>query len=141
MLPSLHDWHLVAYEVHCERRQIKLHARPYDRAAERGTHTLTVVFEGVKGYHFKNDAMGNIIFSLQAVSIDKLLSVQLPEMAESFREAGALGAWVADPAAAPRLVAAEGVRGFLLSSSYGLSGWVLAAKAFVAAGEDSHPTI
>jgi hypothetical protein len=140
MLPSLHDWYLVAYEVHCERRIIKLHARHYDRAKEVGTHTLTVVFEGVDGYHFKNDAMGNIIFSLQSVSIETLLSDHLLEMAESFREAGAFGPWAGDPAAAPGLLVAKGLRGFLLSSSFGLSGWVLAAEAFVATSEDVRPT-
>src|SRR5262245_11261452 len=122
MLPSLHDWYLAAYEVHCERRVIKLHARHYDSAKERGTNTLSVVFEGVEGYHFKNDAMGNIVFSLQAVSIEELLSEHLSEMAESFREAGACGPWADDPAAAPGVLAAKRLKGFLLSSSYGLSG-------------------
>jgi len=77
LLPSLHDYYLVSYEVYCERRTIKLHVRHPDRAKERGVPTLTLIFGGVEGYHFKDDAFGNIIFSLQAV-FRRRVSVRVP---------------------------------------------------------------
>lgn len=116
MLRSFHDHYLVAYKVHCERRTIKLYVRHYDRPMEIGVHTHTVVFEGVEGYHFKDDAFGNIIFSLRQVSIEELLSEYLPEIVESNRIAGAPGRWADDlandPASGPKLLAPKGVKGF-----------------------------
>ena len=133
MLPSLHDNYLVSYEVSCEARQIKLFARR--PTGERRGSNRTIVFSGVEAYHFQDDAFGNIIFSLEEVPAEQLLSQFRSEIAESYRLAGAPGPWAADLASAAEILAARGVRGFVLSSSYGLSGWMLARDASVAADE------
>jgi len=131
-VPSLHDNFLVSYEVNCEARQIKLHAKVDPRdPAKRQKQPRTVVFNGVEGYQFENDAFGNIIFSLEAVSIEQVLAGYGSGIAESYRMAGAPGPWAADLASAAQVLAAKGVQGFILSSSYGLSGWVLAKEALV----------
>jgi hypothetical protein len=84
MLPSLHDDFLVSYEVNCETRQIKLHAKRDPRLpagnAERTDHTI--VFNGVEGYQFENDAFGNIIFSLEAVPVERILATFGSRVAE-----------------------------------------------------------
>jgi hypothetical protein len=67
MLPSFHDDYLVGYEVDCEGRQIKLHIKPAASAVEQAGCS-TVLFTGVEGYHFQNDAFGNIILDLEAVT-------------------------------------------------------------------------
>ena len=75
MLPSLHDYFLISYEVQCEARRITLRARPDTRphpAPDQASDCI-IVFEGVEGYHFWDDAFGNIIFSLTEISIDKVL--------------------------------------------------------------------
>lgn len=75
MLPSLHDNFVVSYEVNCETRQIKLYTRPDPRdAAKREQRPRSIVFNGVEGYQFENDAFGNIIFSLAAVSIEQVFA-------------------------------------------------------------------
>jgi hypothetical protein len=131
-LPSLHDNFLVSYEVDCENRRIKLHTRADPRdPAKRGQRPRTVVFNGVEGYQFENDAFGNIIFSLETVSIELLFAEYGARILESFRQAGAPGPWAADLAAATQSLAASGVQGYRLGSSYGLSGWVLAREASV----------
>jgi hypothetical protein len=133
MLPSLHDDFLVSYEVNCETRQIKLHAKRDPRLpagnAERTDHTI--VFNGVEGYQFENDAFGNIIFSLEAVPVERILATFGSRVAEWYRMAGAPGSWAADLASAPQALTAKGIQGFILSASYGLSGWVLAKEALV----------
>ena len=64
-LPSLLDDFLVSYEVDCAARRIKLRAKRDARVeVNRGLPDRAIVFEGVEGYHFENDAFGNIIFSL-----------------------------------------------------------------------------
>jgi hypothetical protein len=131
-LPSLHDHFLTSYEVNCEARQIKLRARPDARleSASGASLSCTIEFRGVEGYNFENDAFGNIIFSLMEVTVEKILLEHSSEIKESYRMAGA-PAWAADLGAASAILGAKGVRGFVLSSSYGLSGWVLAKEGLV----------
>ncbi|MGL3106159.1 hypothetical protein [Bradyrhizobium sp. BR 1432] len=132
MLPSLHDDFVVSYEVNCESRQIKLHTRPDPRdAAKREQRPRTIVFNGVEGYQFEGDAFGNIIYSLAAVSIERVFAEYGSRIAESYRMSGAPGPWASDLDDAARVLAAKGIKGFVLTSSYGLSGWVLAKEALV----------
>jgi hypothetical protein len=126
MLPSLHDNYLISYSVNCENREISLSARRYQPAED--TLIRTVVFTGVQGYHLMNDAFGNIIFSLSEISLDQFFSEYGSEVAESHRLAGAPGAWAADIATGRETLQSEDVKAFILSSSYGLSGWLLATN-------------
>jgi hypothetical protein len=43
MLPSLHDGFLVSYEVDCETRQIKRHAKRDPKAADLASMRLSVI--------------------------------------------------------------------------------------------------
>ena len=133
MLPALHNDFLVSYEVNCETRQIKLSARPDARndARKEERAARTIVFNGVEGYQFENDAFGNIIYSLDTIPVEKLLAEYGSRIAQSYRLAGAPGSWAADLASATQALTAKGVQGFILSSSLGLSGWVLAKEALV----------
>ena len=132
MLPSFHDDYLVGYEVDCEAREIKLHIKPSTWAEEQGGST--VLFTGVEAYHFANDAFGNIIFNLEVVATAAFVSEYRGELAESFRMCGAPRTWISDPDEASRLLLEKGIQAFVLSSSLGLSGWVLAGEASVVPG-------
>ncbi|MDD1526042.1 hypothetical protein C7U92_09285 [Bradyrhizobium sp. WBOS7] len=96
-----------------------------------------VLFDGVEGYHFWDDAFGNIILSLTEVPVEKLLFDHQSEIKESFRMSGAPGPWAADLDSAGAMLGAKGIRGFELSSSYGLSGWLLAKQVEVKDGPQS----
>jgi hypothetical protein len=131
-LPSLPDDVLVSYEVNCEARQIRLCATRDPRVPagkeERTNHTI--VFNGVEGYQFENDAFENIIFSLDAVPVERLLATYGSRIAESYRMSGAPN-WAANLESATEALTAKGIQGFILTSSYGLSGWVLAKEVLV----------
>jgi hypothetical protein len=129
-LQSLHDNLLVSYAVDCERRTIKLRARRPDWSSRHDRDRL-VVFTGVEGYHFENDAFGNIISALEPISVEELLCRFGSAIRESYRLSGAPGPWAAAVGSASEVLAAKQVQGFLLSSSYGLSGWVLAREALI----------
>jgi hypothetical protein len=130
LLPSLHDYFLVSYEVDCEGRRIRLRAKPDMRAgailSPPSGHVIE--FSGVEAYSFKNDVFGNVIFSLTEVSVEKILLDHGREIEDGYRVAGAPGSWAADLAKASKMLGAKGLMGFVLSSSYGLSGWILAKK-------------
>jgi hypothetical protein len=133
MLPSLHDDFLVSYEVNCETRQIKLRAKRDPRlpTGDEEPTNHTIVFNGVEGYQFENDNFCNVIFSLELISVAKLIATYGSQIKESYRMAGAPGPWAADLASAPQVLMAMGIQGFILSSSHGLSGWILAKEASV----------
>ena len=127
MIPSLHDNFLVSYEVDCERREVKLRARRADWAEEPLTRLIE--FTGVQGYHFQNDAFGNVACSLEEIPLDIFFSEHGSEIVESYRLACAPSPWAGDMNSAQQKLADIDIKAFVLSSSYGLSGWLL-AKTF-----------
>jgi hypothetical protein len=135
--PSIHDNLLVSYEVQCEARTITL--RTEYRGANRPTEFTNVIFQGVQGYRFENDAFGNIIFGVETVTVEYLLAEFGDDISESFRMAGSPGPWAADPGSAAEYLRARGIKGFTLSSSYGLSGWVLAKEITILDAAQSAP--
>jgi hypothetical protein len=89
MTPSIHDNLLISYEVHCEKRTITL--RTEYRVKGKPTEFTNVVFEGVQGYHFENDAFGNIILGLAAAPLERFLTEYGAQISESYRMAGSPG--------------------------------------------------
>jgi hypothetical protein len=124
-LPSLHDNLLVSYTIDSEGRTIRLRARR-PSWPDPSDQDRFVVFGGVEGYALENDAFGNIILSLDPIPLDELLLRFGSAIRESYRLSGAPGGWAADLDTAREVLASRAVQGFLLNSSYGLSGWVLA---------------
>jgi hypothetical protein len=68
MTPSIHDNLLISYEVQCEKQIITL--RTEYRREDKPTEFTNVVLSGVQGYHFENDAFGNIIFDVAEVPVE-----------------------------------------------------------------------
>jgi hypothetical protein len=125
---SVHDNLLVSYDVQCEARVITL--RTEHRVPGKPTEFTSIIFEGVQGYCFQNDAFGNIIFGLETVPVEDLLKEVGMEVAESYRVGGAPGPWAGNLNSAPQYMRERGIKAFVLSSSCGLSGWVLAKEMF-----------
>jgi hypothetical protein len=130
-LPSLHDYLLISYAVNCDAHQIRLRARS---EAWAGSKERTILFDEVEAYSFKNDAFGNVISELREVPLDRVLREHGSEMTKAYRQAGACP-WADNLSSASEVLAAKGVKGFELSASYGLSGWVLAKHAAVVEGD------
>jgi hypothetical protein len=126
MAMSIHDNLLISYEVRCDARTILL--RTEHRLKNEPTEFVNVLFRGVEGYRFENDAFGNIIFDVETVAIDEFLKEHGAEISESYRMAGSPGPWAANLDTALGQLLEQGIQGFILSSSYGLSGWVLARE-------------
>jgi hypothetical protein len=124
MTISVHDNLLVSYEVQCEKRTITL--RTEYRAKDTPAEFANVVFEGVQAYHFEDDAFGNIIFDVTEVPTEYFLRRYSAELSEMNRMAGVPGKWVEALDSAPTYLHEQGIKGYELSSSVGLSGWVLA---------------
>jgi predicted HTH domain antitoxin len=130
-LPSFHDDYLVGYKVDCKARVIRLHIMA--ATLEQGTIS-TVTLAGVEGYRFENDAFGNIILSLEAVTLTQFISDFGSEIRESHRLSGAPGPWAASLEPGQQYLREKEIQAFVLSSSYGMSGWVLAKRVSVTTG-------
>jgi hypothetical protein len=126
MARSVHDNRLVSYEVQCEARTITLHTEC--RVKDKPTEFTNVMFTGVQAYRFENDAFGNIILGLETVAVEAFLEKYGADISESYRMAGSPGAWADNLGTASRYLQEERTQAFILSSSYGLSGWVLARE-------------
>jgi hypothetical protein len=129
MVPSVHDNELISYEVQCEARTIIV--RTEFRVKDKPREFTNVIFSGVQGYHFENDAFGNIIFGFETVPVEQFLTEYASEISESYRMAGAPGPWAANLETASAYLRELGIQGFILSSSCGLDGWVLAQEMSV----------
>ena len=138
MALSIHDNLLISYEVQCEARTIIL--RTEYRVKNQPTEFTNVIFKGVQGYHFGNDAFGNIIFGVETVPVEQLLTEYAAEISESYRMAGSPGHWAANLGTAPGYLKERGIQGFLLSSAYGLDGWILATDMSISPAQESAPT-
>jgi hypothetical protein len=132
MTRSIHDNLIVSYEVRCEDRVITLRTR-FREEGKPAEHT-NVVFNGVQCYHFENDAFGNIIFDVSEIPIKQFLTEHSLEVSELYRMTGS-PAWAVDLSSVPDRVLELGIKVFTLSSSRGLSGWVVAREiSIVSAG-------
>ena len=125
MTLSIHDNLLVSYEVQCEQRTITL--RTEYRVESKPTEFTNVFFEGVQGYHFENDAFGNIIFDVENVPVEEFLKKYGAEISE-LRRMNGRPTWAADLDSAPEYLREQGIKPYILSSSLGLYGWVVAKE-------------
>jgi hypothetical protein len=126
MALSVHDNLLISYEVQCDARLITL--RTEFRTKNGPTEFTNIIFKGVQGYNFENDAFGSIILGLEAIPIEQFLTEYGAEISESYRMAGSPGPWAKNLETASEYLQKQGIQGFILTSSYGLSGWILARE-------------
>jgi hypothetical protein len=122
---SVHDNHIYAFTVHCEERRLVLHTAYRDREPHEFTD---VVFRDVVAHLLEHVLPGNILFGIEERDVESLVQDEADLFAESWR-------WGWPPVEydgnLETLVAAlrqRLVRAYLISSSYGLSGWVLAGS-------------
>jgi hypothetical protein len=107
MALSVHDNLLISYEVQCEARTIIL--RTEYRVKSGPTEFINVIFKEVQGYRFENDAFGNIIFGLETVPVEQLLTEYGAEISESYHMAGSPGPWAANLGTAPAYLREQGM--------------------------------
>jgi hypothetical protein len=123
---SIHDNLLVSDEVKWEARTIVL--RTERRTENQPTTCVNVIFNGVQACRFENDAFGNIILGLESVGLDEFLTEYGTGICDSHKAAGSPGPWAVTLETASRRLHALEIQPFILSPSYGLSGWILARE-------------
>ncbi len=84
----------------------------------------------------ENDALGNVIYHLEQVSPVQILKDEEAHIREMYHQSGAPATWAADLGSAAAHFDRQSVVGFVLSASYGMSGWVIARSVEVVAQAD-----
>jgi len=121
---SVHDNRLIAYHVLAKECRIVLETEFRDRAPHEYTD---VVFEDVLAYHFENDLFGTIIFDIEEVDLNALLKEHAQMFELGWRQGWPRG-WDSRKEDIESFTQRLEVRAFDLSSSYGMSGWVIAKR-------------
>ena len=122
-----HDYHLTGFAVDGAQEKITFNVS-WPLPAGPEPRSAVVVFSGVAGYFFEHDLGTNIILSLDEESLQNFLV----EHADQFNREAKWGwplFWQGTTEQTFEHLSARGVRCYELSSSYGLTGWVL-AKSF-----------
>ena len=117
---SVHDNNIYAYCVLAQLGRIVLHTEFLD-----GAEYTDVVFFGVLAHDFRGVLPGNIVFDVREVDLQELYAAHQ----DTFEREKPHG-WPVQYADGAELVdklKERGLRGYLVDSSYGLDGWVLAA--------------
>lgn len=120
---SVHDNFVSGYSVDCEGRRIVLHMVFRDREPFEYTD---VVFQDVFAHRFEHVLEGNILFDVEEVDVENFVEGEGELFAKSWRYGWPSFEYDGDLPQLVRSMRAASARVFAVSSSYGLSGWVVA---------------
>ncbi len=138
---SWHDYHVTGYSVEGERCRITFDVSwPYDSSAD--IRRASIVFSDVEGYFLEHDLGGNVLYSISEEKIEEFL-LQNAERFEKEKKWGWPLFWRGAIGTTLEYLNGRNVKCFAISSSYGLSGWVLASRVehyAVAANDSSDET-
>ena len=116
------------------RRLPRLHDREPSRGGQgaparaarlrrtRATSSLVAEFSGLAGYCLVGDVLGTIVFELEERDPVDLYRQFALHLQAAYTNTGGHGRWVATEGEAAAFLAADGIRGFKLSSSIGATG-------------------
>ena len=121
--PSVHDNFVYALSTHLERRFLVLHTQYRDG---EGPYELTDVrFFGLVAHHFEHVAGPSILMDIEEVDPGSVIE-RWHELFERGKNYGWPPGKFIDLTDLSRVLREQGVRGYLVMSSCGLDGFVLA---------------
>ena len=123
MFPGIHDSLLVGYSVNSESQELLLSVKPHHDSAPA---PFTLRFQGVAAHSFDTPVMPAILYGINRISASDLIRADWPAIERGYKLGGWPGPWAATLASATDFATSNGLSGFQIESSYGLSGWVLA---------------
>jgi hypothetical protein len=132
MFNGVHDSLLVAYSVNSESEELVLSLQPHHGSA---SSPFKVIFSGAVAHCFDAPHLPAILYDIEAVTAEQLFTEHWQHIERGQKANGWPGPWAATLATATQFARSSNLQGFYVSSSYGLSGWVLAKLAEVVASE------
>jgi hypothetical protein len=102
-----------------------------------GEPEVRLGFEGYEAHKLDNVMLGSIIDSVVQSAPDEHLRKHWDQITKAYRECGWPGPWAESLSSAIEFASAEALSCFEVSSSYGLSGWVLAKRCVLVGRQSS----
>jgi hypothetical protein len=136
---SIHDNFVVGWSVSCVERTVVLHIEYGDAKPNEATD---VVFRGIEAYHIVGDNLQSILFDIEDVTMETILRDFALEF-ESGVKYGWPGNWNKSMFACREHLIGRKLKGWRISSSYGLEGFVIAENMELvprACGNDERPS-
>lgn len=127
---SIHDNQILSYCVSAEKAEIRLHTFFSDHEPHEYTD---IVFADVAAYYFENDNFRTIIFGVDEIDLLALYT-ESKELFDRGRNYGWPGPWNTSEDALLDYLNQREIKAFALSSSYGMSGWILAKTMLIVPG-------
>ena len=124
-VPTLHDYEIHGYRVDSEARSITFTMYPPKGQPQAPSQ---LVFSQVEGYLVQHDLGRNIILSVEEQALDHFLADHEATFADESKWGWPLF-WKGSRERTAQFVSSKGCRVWGISSSYGLSGWVVAREA------------
>ena len=124
MATSVHDHTVVGYTVDALRRQLIL--RTEFESSASVIERCEVTFSDLEAYSLEHDRLGTILFGIEEVPAVFLFDQYLSRFESGYRIAGWPRFWKTSAEDARRYLVEHKTRGFEISASIGMSGWVLA---------------
>jgi hypothetical protein len=120
-----HDYHLTGYAVEgAQERLIFNLIWPYH--TETSIAAATLVFSGVAGYFFRHDLGVNIVASIEEIPLENFL-LEHGELFDQEKQWGWPLFWKSNVGDTLAHLQEKEIRCVGISSSYGLTGWILAS--------------
>ncbi|KRB02585.1 hypothetical protein [Lysobacter sp. Root690] len=119
----MHDSLLVAYSVDSISERLTLSLQPHHGSAPG---PFRIEFSGVAAHRFDAPLLPAIVSDIEKITGAKLLRDEWAQIESRSRVNGWPGGWAGTLEAAIEHTERTALHGYLIDSSYGLNGWVLA---------------
>ena len=129
MATSLHDRSILGYEVDAPSRRLTLRTGSHPNTPT--TSIVNVLFLDVEAYSLEYDAFGNIIFDIEEIPAADILEKNRALFEAGARQAGWPRFWGRSFEEAQTYLLEHRTRGFELTASIGMSGWVLSREIVI----------
>lgn len=126
--PSIHDNFIYAYSVFCQDRRIVLHTEYRDGSAQE---FKDVIFSGVAAHYFEDVLSANILFDIEITDARVIVQDWASVFASRKKYAWPDQISYDQPDDLVHALHVRGINGYLIRSSLGLSGWILASEMVI----------
>jgi hypothetical protein len=123
---NVHDNEIISYEINLQKKEIVLHTKKNNTCILR---KVNIVFSNVFAHYFKYEVSGSIVLGIENGELVDFLSDNKELLTEGYNYC-----WPSDYSTLEELMEkleSEGYSYFIINSSYGLNGWVLAKETKV----------
>lgn len=121
---KMHDYEVISYEINLKNEKIKLIAQ-----LPGAKNQAYLKFDGVLAHYFENELSGSIILDVVEETLTNFLSYNKNLLDERKNQAWPM--YYKEISQLEEKLKSENLKYYIIGSSYGLGGWVLAKKMII----------